>query len=448
MTIALGTVPAGTTIYIPFATYDGATGASEACSGLAVTDIEIYKNGSTTQRASDAGYTLLDTDGIDFDGITGINGFSIDLNDNTDAGFFAVGSWYWVVVSSITADAQTVNFIAAIFRIGPAETVAGYTQVDTAKFSGQAITCAAGVTMLANVGFAGAPGANNGPATTNGTKVNQTVDLTAAQSIACSDKTGFSLAATGADLILKTSTFAQALVAAINEFATYGLTALNTLLVTTGIKAATIPAATLAANQHVIVDSGTVTAIPNATVGGYAAGQDPVTLMNAAPPDVNVKTETNHDFTALQKTSLNAATPAVSVSNGGIQALSFAANALNAAAIDADVGTELSAANWSAAARTLTSAASFQVKKNTQLTAFPFVITDAVTHAPLAGLVVTAVRSIDGGAFGACANAVVEIANGWYKITLAAADLNGTTIALRFTAAGADDLNLTLITQA
>jgi hypothetical protein len=40
-----------------------------------------------------------------------------------------------------------------------------------------------------------------------------------------------------------------------------------------------------------------------------------VTLMNASPPDVNVKTETNHDFTALQKTSLNAATPAVTVSD-------------------------------------------------------------------------------------------------------------------------------------
>ena len=87
---------------------------------------------------------------------------------------------------------------------------------------------------------AGAPGAANGLVTTNGTKVNQTVDLTAGQSIACSDKTGFSLAATGADLILKSSTFIQAIVAAVNEFATYGLTALNTLLVTTGIKTASL----------------------------------------------------------------------------------------------------------------------------------------------------------------------------------------------------------------
>ena len=94
------------------------------------------------------------------------------------------------------------------------------------------------------------PDANGGLGLTNGTKFNKTVDLTAGQSIACSDKTGFSLSATGADLILKSSTFVQAIVAAVNEFATYGLTALNTLLVTTGIKAASVPAVTLANGAH------------------------------------------------------------------------------------------------------------------------------------------------------------------------------------------------------
>lgn len=100
-----------------FDTFDGGTGASITLTGLAATDLEIYKDGGTTQRASDNGYTLLDTDGIDFDSITGIHGFSIDLSDNTDAGFYAVGSWYHVVVSSVTIDAQTVNFIACAFRI-------------------------------------------------------------------------------------------------------------------------------------------------------------------------------------------------------------------------------------------------------------------------------------------------------------------------------------------
>jgi len=106
-----------------FDSYAGATGASEAITGLAVTDIEIYKDGSTTQRASDNGYTLLDTDGIDFDGITGINGFSVDLSDNSDAGFYAAGSKYAIVVSSITADGQTVNFTAGVFEIGYAGSI-------------------------------------------------------------------------------------------------------------------------------------------------------------------------------------------------------------------------------------------------------------------------------------------------------------------------------------
>lgn len=110
----------GDTLPVMFATYDGGTGASITASGLAVTDIEIYKDGSATQRASDSGYSLLDTDGIDFDGITGIHGFSIDLSDNSDAGFYAVGSWYYVIVSAITVDGQTVSFIACAFRIDAA----------------------------------------------------------------------------------------------------------------------------------------------------------------------------------------------------------------------------------------------------------------------------------------------------------------------------------------
>jgi hypothetical protein len=49
----------------------------------------------------------------------------------------------------------------------------------------------------------------------------------ATPAVTVSDKTGFALSSTGADLILKSSTFIQAIVAAINELATYGLTALN-----------------------------------------------------------------------------------------------------------------------------------------------------------------------------------------------------------------------------
>jgi hypothetical protein len=71
--------------------------------------------------------------------------------------------------------------------------------------------------------------------------------------------------------------------------------------------------------------------------------------------------------------------------------------------------------------------------------------TDHVT--PTTGLTVTATRSLDGAAFEACANAVSEIGSGWYKIDLAAADLNANIVALKFTATGADATNLTIPTQ-
>lgn len=149
MTLHLGSVPAGSTIYIPFHTFDS-NGASITLTGLLVGDIEIYKAGSVTQRSSDAGYVLLDTDGIDFDGITGLHGFSIDLADNTDAGFYAAGSFYMVAVSAVTVDTRTVNFWAATFFIGPVAanvtqwlgtaaatpTVAGVPEVDVTHLNG------------------------------------------------------------------------------------------------------------------------------------------------------------------------------------------------------------------------------------------------------------------------------------------------------------------------
>lgn len=89
-----------------------------------------------------------------------------------------------------------------------------------------------------------------------------------------------------------------------------------------------------------------------------------------------------------------------------------------------------------------------RITKNTALAAFPFFMvlsSDHVTGAT--GLTVTAQRSLDGAAFGNCANSVSEIGNGWYKIDLAAADLNGNTVALKFTAATADARNITIATQ-
>lgn len=88
------------------------------------------------------------------------------------------------------------------------------------------------------------------------------------------------------------------------------------------------------------------------------------------------------------------------------------------------------------------------VRKNTALAAFSFLMFDSSDHVSgKTGLTVTAQRSIDGGSFASCANSAAEVANGVYKIDLAAADLNGDVVTFRFTATGADPCVLTIKTQ-
>lgn len=112
----LGDYQADETVYIILNSFDS-NGASVTLTGLLITDIEIYKNASMTQRSSDAGYTLLNTTGIDLDGITGVHGFSINLSDDSDSGFFATGNDYFVVVNAVTIDGQTVQFCVATFSL-------------------------------------------------------------------------------------------------------------------------------------------------------------------------------------------------------------------------------------------------------------------------------------------------------------------------------------------
>jgi hypothetical protein len=87
------------------------------------------------------------------------------------------------------------------------------------------------------------------------------------------------------------------------------------------------------------------------------------------------------------------------------------------------------------------------VQKNTALAKFEFLMVDTSGNAKT-GLTITAQRSIDGGAFGSCANSATELANGIYYIDLAATDLNGTVITLRFSATGAADRFITIKTNA
>jgi hypothetical protein len=112
--IDLGTVQPGTTIRIPFASFDKDDGSSITMTNYAVGDILIYKDGSTTERASTTGFTAT----TDFDGKTGKHLAIIDLADNTTAGFFSAGSEYVVAIDAVTVDAVTTGGWIARFRIG------------------------------------------------------------------------------------------------------------------------------------------------------------------------------------------------------------------------------------------------------------------------------------------------------------------------------------------
>lgn len=86
-------------------------------------------------------------------------------------------------------------------------------------------------------------------------------------------------------------------------------------------------------------------------------------------------------------------------------------------------------------------------KKNVALDNFMFPMFNSTTKVPQGGLSVTAQRAIDGGSFSSCSNNVAEISNGAYRINLSADDMNGDKIMFRFTATGADDQLIEILTQ-
>ncbi len=86
-------------------------------------------------------------------------------------------------------------------------------------------------------------------------------------------------------------------------------------------------------------------------------------------------------------------------------------------------------------------------KKNMGLDNFMFPMFDSTTKNPKTGLTVTAERAIDGNPFAPCANYAAELSNGVYRVSLSADDLNGDKIMFRFSAPGADDQLVEIITQ-
>ena len=106
----LGDFSVGATVKFKWNTTVAGTGSvTRSTNGT----VRIYKDASVTQRTSASGIT--DTE--DFDALTGLHHLTIDLSDNTDAGFYASGSDYQVVVEGMVAGGETFNVTIANFSI-------------------------------------------------------------------------------------------------------------------------------------------------------------------------------------------------------------------------------------------------------------------------------------------------------------------------------------------
>lgn len=123
--VYLGQRPVNSTVYVSVETL-AADGSNVApLSAFEAADVRIYKDASDVQRSSSSGITMVSP----FDSLTGYHLISIDLSDNADAGFYAAGSFYRVVltpdetVAGVTITARDL----AYFDIGV--TPANVTQI-------------------------------------------------------------------------------------------------------------------------------------------------------------------------------------------------------------------------------------------------------------------------------------------------------------------------------
>lgn len=168
------------------------------------------------------------------------------------------------------------------------------------------------------------------------------------------------------------------------------------------------------------------------TAGKLVAVAD---LIKTAADAIKLKTDGLPADPADQSAVEGAITTAQTALASAIAAL----NNLSSGDAQTATAAALTAAGYTSARAAKIDALPVRLRKNTAFANFQFLMVDSTDHLTgKTGLTVTAQRVLDGGALAACANPVVEIASGLYRIDLAAADLNGNMVSLVFTAAGAD----------
>lgn len=438
--IDLGTVKPGSTLRIPFSSFDKDDGSSITMTNYAAADMLVYKDGGTTERASTSGFTAT----TDFDGKTGKHLAIIDLSDNTTAGFWNAGSEYLVAIDAVTVDAVTTGGWIARFRIGYPNSVLDTTIATLASQTSFTLTTGpaensallGAVVLIHNIASAIQCGWGVVSAYTGATK---TVTLTAGVTFtaAAGDNISFfppvnaaywnalatvalPLAPTTAGRTLDVSATGEAGV----DWANVGSPTTAVDLSGTTIKTTQkVDVDTIKTNP--VVNGGTITFPTNATVASttnITAG----TVTTAT----NVTTVNGLAANVITATSINAdAITAAKIADGAIDAATFAASAINAAAIAADAITAAKIADGAIDAATFAAGAINAAA----------IAADAITDAKVAADVTIASVT---GAVGSVTGAVGSVTGAVGSVT-AAVTLTAAYDAAKTAAQAGDAMSLT-----
>lgn len=473
------------TVIIPFNTFTSDDpSASSTITNLAAGDVEIHKDGSTTQRASDAGVTVT----INFDSITGNHIVSIDLSDNTDAGFYEAGSRYQVRMEGTTVDGATINAWIGAFSIGctlrPAtdgRTVVvdadGLVDANTVKIgptgSGTAQTAndvggdvntiltdtnelqtddipGTLSTMDGKIDTAqadldtltGADGATL--ASAQGNYAPNTVVPDAAGTAPTASEIQTEMEANGASIL---DTLQDRLTAAragyldnINghtaqtgdSFARIGANGASLTDLATAAKLLSYVQLLARSDAAIETDNATELTAINADggsgAGNFSAQTDSEEALRDHIGDGTNLTEAGGDGDHL-----------VESGGTGDQLTAIPWNS----SWDAEVQSEVADALTVYAPNTVVPG----ITKNATFSNLEFLMVDETDFAtPETGLTVTGQRSIDGAAFGAVAGSIAEVGSGIYQFDALAADMNGDVITFKFSSTGAADTFVTVVT--
>ncbi|KKK83311.1 hypothetical protein LCGC14_2794670 [marine sediment metagenome] len=207
--------------------------------------------------------------------------------------------------------------------------------------------------------------------------------------------------------------------------------------------------------------------------------ENPTTAVDLSGTDIQLcdTTTTNTDMVGTNSALLAASAPAnfgdlaITVTTGRIDVgswLGVAPNALISGRVDTDVAVvntaAISTTSFAAgavdasalAANVITSSeladsATPRILKNTALANFMFLMVDSTDHVtPKTGLTFGAgdsQRSLNGAAFANTANLPTEVGSGIYKVNLATTDLNADVVTFRFDGTAADSRLITILTQ-